>query len=143
MMKKRLIVFAFAGMLAVGMSSCGKKEVSSNRVQSTVSEAEAENSISEKETPVLSEEQPEQEESEEVQGNITQNTEDEQVQQSEQEEAQDNSTQDTTQNISASYADRQEIYLDSGWQYADHSAIHSGGLLCIEQVETQMESLLV
>ena len=76
MMKKRLIVFAFAGMLAVGMSSCGKKEVSSNRVQSTVSEAEAENSISETETPVLSEEQPEQEESEEVQGNITQNTED-------------------------------------------------------------------
>lgn len=126
MMKKRLIVFAFAGMLAVGMSSCGKKEVSSNRVQSTVSEAETENSISEKETPVLSEEQPEQEESEEVQGNITQNTEDEQVQQSEQEEAQDNSTQDTTQNISASYADRQEMYLDSGWQYADHSAIHSG-----------------
>ena len=79
MMKKRLIVFAFAGMLAVGMSSCGKKEVSSNRVQSTVSEAETENSISEKETPVLSEEQPEQEESEEVQGNITQNTEDKQI----------------------------------------------------------------
>ena len=132
MMKKRLIVFAFAGMLAVGMSSCGKKEVSSNRVQSTVSEAEAENSISETETPVLSEEQPEQEESEEVQGNITQNTEDEQVQQSEQEEAQDNSTQDTTQNISASYADTPIIL-----------PFIPGRLSCIEQVETQMESLLV
>lgn len=79
MMKKRLMVLAFAGVLAVGLSSCGKKEVSSNHVQSVTSETGAETSISEGETPDLSEEQPEQvelPESEEVQGDISQNTED-------------------------------------------------------------------
>lgn len=75
MMKKRLMVLAFAGVLAVGLSSCGKKEVSSNHVQSVTSETGAETSISEGETPDLSEEQPEQvelPESEEVQGDISQ-----------------------------------------------------------------------
>lgn len=68
MMKKRLMVLAFAGVLAVGLSSCGKKEVSSNHVQSVTSETGAETSISEGETPDLSEEQPEQVELPESEG---------------------------------------------------------------------------
>ena len=70
----------------MGLSSCGKKEVSSNHVQSVTSETGAETSISEGETPDLSEEQPEQvelPESEEVQGDISQNTEDTQTQEPE------------------------------------------------------------
>lgn len=129
MMKKRLMILAFAGVLAVGLSSCGKKEVSSNHVQSVTSETGAETSISEGETPDLSEEQPEQvelPESEEVQGDISQNTEDTQTQEPEQEATQDNSSQEPAQSAPVSYADRQEIYLDGSWQYADHSAIHSG-----------------
>ena len=121
------MVLAFAGVLAVGLSSCGKKEVSSNHVQSVTSETGAETSISEGETPDLSEEQPEQvelPESEEVQGDISQNTEDTQTQESEQEATQDNSSQEPAQSAPVSYADRQEIYLDGSWQYADHSAIH-------------------
>ena len=114
-MKKRLMVLAFAGVLAVGLSSCGKKEVSSNHVQSVTSETCAETSISEGETPDLSEEQPEQvelPESEEVQGDISQNTEDTQTQEPEQEATQDNSSQEPAQSAPVSYADRQEIYLD-------------------------------
>ena len=108
-MKKRLMVLAFAGELAVGLSSCGKKEVSSNHVQSVTSETGAETSISEGETPDLSVELPE---SEEVQGDISQNTEDTQTQESEQEATQDNSSQEPAQSAPVSYADRQEIYLD-------------------------------
>ena len=144
MMKKRLMVLAFAGVLAVGLSSCGKKEVSSNHVQSVTSETGAETSISEGETPDLSEEQPEQvelPESEEVQGDISQNTEDTQTQEPEQEATQDNSSQEPAQSAPVSYADRQEIYLDGSWQYADHSAIHSGA--AVKQVETEKKSLLV
>ena len=127
MMKKRLMVLAFAGVLAVGLSSCGKKEVSSNHVQSVTSETGAETSISEGETPDLSEEQPEQvelPESEEVQGDISQNTEDTQTQEPEQEATQDNSSQEPAQSAPVSYADRQEIYLDGSWQYADHRALY-------------------
>ena len=128
-MKKRLMVLALAGVLAVGLSSCGKKEVSSNHVQSVTSETGVETSISEEETPDLSGEQPEQvelPESEEVQGDVAQNTEDTQTQEPEQEAPQDNSSQEPVQSEPVSYADRQEIYLDGSWQYADHSAIHSG-----------------
>ena len=130
-MKKRLMVLVFAGVLVIGMSSCGKKEVSSDHVQSVTSETEVETSVSEEETPELSEEQPEQpeqSESEDVQGDIAQNAEDvsEQEPESEQQESQDNNSQDTAPSTPVSYADRQEIYLDESWQYADHSAIHSG-----------------
>ena len=128
-MKKRLILLVLAGILAVELSSCGKKEVSSNHVQSVTSENSAETSISEDETPELSEEQPEQAElpeSEEIQGNITQNTEDAQTQQQEQENSQDNSSQTIASSVPISYADRQEIYLDGNWQYAGNSVIHSG-----------------
>lgn len=126
-MKKRLVMLALAGILAVELSSCGKKEVSSNRVQSVTSEASAETSISEVEMPELSEEQPEQAElpeSEEVQGDVTQNTEDAQTQQ--QESSQDNSSQTIASSVPISYADRQEIYLDGNWQYAGNSVIHAG-----------------
>ena len=126
-MKKRLIMLVFAGILAVGVSSCGKKEVSSNHVQSATSETGAETGISEEEVSDLSEEQPEQvelPESEEVQGDIAQNTEDTQTQ--EPEAPQDNSSQEPVQSTPVSYADRQEIYLDGSWQYAGNSVIHSG-----------------
>ena len=52
-MKKRLVMLALAGILAVELSSCGKKEVSSNHVQSVTSETGVETSISEDETPEL------------------------------------------------------------------------------------------
>lgn len=145
-MKKRLIVLAFAGILAVGMSSCGKKEVSSDHVQSVTSETGVETSISGEETPDvtpdLSEEQPEQvelPETEEVQGDMTQETEDTQEQEpvSDQEETQDNESQDTAQSTPVSYADRQEIYLDGNWQYADHSAIHSGAAVMYKAGENR------
>ena len=129
MMKKKINGISFCRSIGSGTVILWKKRVSSNHVQSVTSETGAETSISEGETPDLSEEQPEQvelPESEEVQGDISQNTEDTQTQEPEQEATQDNSSQEPAQSAPVSYADRQEIYLDGSWQYADHSAIHSG-----------------
>ncbi len=131
-MKRRFVMLFFAGMLAVGLSSCGKKEVSVNPVQSAAGEMES--SITE-EPQEPSEESSEQQtvpESEEVQGEIAQSAEETEMQQSEQTKEQDSNSgevPETGQNVQdskATYSDRQEIYLDAGWQYADHSAIHTG-----------------
>lgn len=136
-MEKRVLILVCAGVLAIGLSSCGKKEVLSDRQQSTISETESELSISEK-SDNLSEEQPEQSaasEAQKTQEQVAKDSEGEQAPSAEQNMSENTSEQDatsadendqSTDNQKTAYADRQEIYLDSGWQYADHSAIHSG-----------------
>lgn len=131
-MARRIMLLACAGILALLMSACGKSQEAVKHQVSGSSIAASESSVSKSLSDVLSEAEPEvPQDTGEIAGAVEQAPEETDSQQPEQsvvqpEDTQQSETSQTSARGTVSYADCQEIYLDSSWQYADHSAIHSG-----------------
>lgn len=130
-MARRIMLLACAGILVFSMSACGKSQEAVKHHVSGSSIAASESSVLEQPSEEFSEAQPElPQDTGEIAGAVEQTPEgvDEQpvqtVTQPEEEPQQEQAQ--ASERGTVSYADRQEIYLDSSWQYADHSAIHSG-----------------
>ena len=131
-MVRRVILLACAGILVFSMSACGKSQEAAKHQIEGSHVVSAESSVSAQEPEELSEAEPElPQDDEEITGAVEQiqdGTEEPQPEQNvtQPEGNQQSEQSQTVERGTVNYADRQEIYLDSSWQYADHSAIHSG-----------------
>ena len=131
-MVRRVILLACAGILVISMSACGKSQEAAKHQIEGSHVVSAESSVSAQEPEELSEAEPElPQDDEEITGAVEQiqdGTEEPQPEQNvtQPEGNQQSEQSQTVERGTVNYADRQEIYLDSSWQYADHSAIHSG-----------------
>lgn len=131
-MVRRVILLACAGILVFSMSACGKSQEAAKHQIEGSHVVSAESSVSAQEPEELSEAEPElPQDDEEITGAVEQiqdGTEEPQPEQNvtQPEGNQQSEQSQTVERGTVNYADRQEIYLDSSWQYADHSAIHYG-----------------
>ena len=127
-MVRRVMLLACAGILVFSMSACGKSQEAAKHQIEGSHVVSAESSVSAQEPEELSEAEPElPQDDEEITGAVEQiqdGTEEPQPEQNvtQPEGNQQSEQSQTVERGTVNYADRQEIYLDSSWQYADHSA---------------------
>lgn len=138
-MRRRIIWKILAGMLVLGLSGCGgKKTQESMQQEESSKEQEEENREPETEETKTAEEagtlDPETE------GETEEETEEEEEETEEAKAATEAADgEKETEGTVVTYEDGQEIALNDSWQYADHSAIHSGAAVLYRAVDNRKD----
>ena len=137
-MKQKVRVWLCAGLLAAGLWGCGKEKVeeAAQQESAAVSEEEPEN---EGETADDADETDAQKADTDSVEEATEAAED--ASDTEETAAADDSESENSTPV-VNYEDGQSISLDDTWQYADHSAIHTGAAVLYRAAENRKDIII-
>ena len=135
-MKRKIVRGLLAGLLAVSLWGCGKDKTDEAAQQESVTVAEEEESEADVADDPENEGETDADETDAQKADTASMEED-----TEATEAADNSEPADDASV-INYEDGQLISLDDTWQYADHSAIHSGAAVLYRAAENRKDIII-